>query len=131
MVYKEFYEFLKSNKCPVTVRLTHAVAKENYERGSRLPEATNADVGKEISAEQFEDDSNLLHYLEALKHVRDYKGLTSFYRGEDGQYDFTKHFSNMDPNNNDFDFEAKKYVGRRKSDKTLLNECTNGKSVQY
>ena len=104
MVYKEFYEFLKSDKCPVTVRLTHAVAKENYERGSRFPEATNTDVGKEISAEQFEDDSDLLHYLEALKNVRDYKGLTSFYRGEDGQYDFTKHFSKMDPNNNDFDW---------------------------
>jgi len=53
MVYKEFYELLKSDKCPVTVRLTHAVAKENYEQGSRFPEATNADVGKEISAEQF------------------------------------------------------------------------------
>ena len=104
MVYKEFYEFLKSDKCPVSVRLTHAVAKENYERGSRFPEAVNADVGKDISAEQFEDDADLLHYLEALKNVRDYKGLTSFYRGEDGQYDFSQQFSSMDPGNKDFDW---------------------------
>lgn len=130
LVYKEFYEFLKSDKCPVSVRLTYAVAKENYERGSRFSEPTADEISDEVTPDQFEDDEDLQHYLDALKNVRDSKGLTSFYRGEDGQYDFSQQFSNMDPGNFDSDWldDQKSTWQMEQQSKTFSVNARTGKN---
>ena len=99
-LFPEFYQFLKSDLCPLNVRLDYASAKEKYDRGLRFLEVTN-DNGKSSSGDDSNvDDPDLLMYVDALRNVRNFKGMEDFYKGNDG-FDFSVQHSEMDPTNQD------------------------------
>ena len=97
-LFPEFYEFLKSDLCPINVRLGYASAKEKYDRGLRFLEVTNDTQISPSDDEHRVDDPDFVMYVDALRNVRNFKGMEDFYKGTDG-FDFSVKNSDMDPNN--------------------------------
>ena len=97
-LFPEFYRFLQSNLCPLNVRLGYASAKEKYERGLRFLEVTNDNPNSSTSVDANVDDVDFMMYVDALRNVRNFKGMEDFYKGTDG-FDFSVKHSDMDPEN--------------------------------
>ena len=71
-----------------------------YKRGQRFKEPTIDGNRDHVDFESLEDE-DLAEYLRACKNSRKYSGYSTFYKGEDGQYDFQTQYSHMDKNNKD------------------------------
>jgi len=99
-LFPEFYQFLKSDLCPINVRLGYASAKEKYDRGLRFLEVTNDNQISPSNDENDVDDPDFVMYVDALRNVRNFKGMEDFYKGNDG-FDFNIQNSTMDPTNKD------------------------------
>ena len=96
----EFYSFLYSENCPISVQYTFSSAYEMYKRGQRFKEPTIEGARDNVDFESLEDE-DLAEYLRACKNSRKYSGYSTFYKGEDGEYDFQNQYSHMDKNNKD------------------------------
>jgi len=99
-LFPEFYQFLKSDLCPINVRLGYASAKEKYDRGLRFLEVTNDNQISPSNDENDVDDPDFVMYVDALRNVRNFKGMEDFYKGNDG-FDFNIQNSTMDSTNKD------------------------------
>ena len=66
-----------------------------YKRGQRFKEPTIDCNRDNIDFESLEDE-DLAEYLRACKNSRKYSGYSTFYKREDGQYDFQTQYSHME-----------------------------------
>ena len=97
---KEFYSFLYSDKCPLSVQFSFSSAYLSSKRGQRFKEPTSDHIRHDMDVDNVEDE-DLAEYLRACKDSRQYSGYSTFYKGEDGKYDFQTQYSNMDRYNKD------------------------------
>jgi len=128
-LFPEFYQFLKSDLCPINVRLGYASAKEKYDRGLRFLEVTNDNQISPSNDENDVDDPDFVMYVDALRNVRNFKGMEDFYKGNDG-FDFNIQNSTMDPTNKDGNWllnEKNKWLERAVVKRSLTINKRTGK----
>jgi len=128
-LFPEFYQFLKSDLCPINVRLGYASAKEKYDRGLRFLEVTNDNQISPSNDENDVDDPDWVMYVDALRNVRNFKGMEDFYKGNDG-FDFNIQNSTMDPTNKDGNWllnEKNKWLERAVVKRSLTINKRTGK----
>ena len=128
-LFPEFYQFLKSDLCPINVRLGYASAKEKYDRGLRFLEVTNDNQISPSNDENNVDDPDWVMYVDALRNVRNFKGMEDFYKGNDG-FDFNIQNSTMDPTNKDGNWllnEKNKWLERAVVKRSLTINKRTGK----
>jgi len=128
-LFPEFYRFLQSDLCPHNVRLGYASAKEKYERCLRFLEVINNNPNSLTGVDANVDDNDFMMYVDALRNVRNLKGMEDFYKGTDG-FNFSIKHSDMDPANEGGTWllnEKKKWLEKEVVKKSLTINGRTGK----